>query len=82
MRLKPISQQVVVVFGASSGIGRATAIRFAERGAKVVVSARGAEGLDTLVEEIRLSLLGSIALGAVTALTLQKWQAPHTGTRG
>ena len=39
--------------GASSGIGRATALRFAEEGAKVVVSARGEEGLRSLVEEIR-----------------------------
>ena len=53
MQLKPIDQQVVVVMGASSGIGRETALRFAARGAKVVVSARGEEGLASLVEEIR-----------------------------
>jgi NAD(P)-dependent dehydrogenase (short-subunit alcohol dehydrogenase family) len=53
MRLKPIEEQVVVLMGASSGIGRETALRFARRGAKVVVSARGEEGLDSLVEEIR-----------------------------
>jgi NAD(P)-dependent dehydrogenase (short-subunit alcohol dehydrogenase family) len=41
------------VFGASSGIGREAALRFARRGAKVVVSARGEEGLTTLVDEIR-----------------------------
>jgi len=39
--------------GASSGIGRETALRFAERGAKVVVSARSEPGLHSLVEEIR-----------------------------
>ena len=44
---------MVVMMGASSGIGRETALRFARRGAKVVVSARGEEGLDSLVEEIR-----------------------------
>lgn len=53
MELKPIEEQVVVVFGASSGIGRETALRFAKRGAKVVASARGQEGLDSLVAEIR-----------------------------
>src|SRR5919205_4313925 len=53
MPLKPIDQQVVVLMGASSGIGRETALRFAERGAKVIVSARSEEGLDSLVEEIR-----------------------------
>ena len=53
MQLKPIEEQVVVLIGASSGIGRETALRFARKGAKVMVSARGEEGLDSLVEEIR-----------------------------
>lgn len=52
MQLKPIAQQVVVIIGASSGIGRETALRFAARGAKVVVASRGEEGLKTLVDEI------------------------------
>ena len=51
--LKPVGEQVVVVMGASSGIGRATAVRFAEKGAKVVVAARGEAGLRSLVEQIR-----------------------------
>jgi NAD(P)-dependent dehydrogenase (short-subunit alcohol dehydrogenase family) len=46
MRLKAVEEQVVVLMGASSGIGRETALQFAKRGAKVVVSARGQEGLD------------------------------------
>jgi len=50
IQLKPVSQQVVVVMGASSGIGRATAARFAKEGAKVVVAARGEPGLRSLVE--------------------------------
>jgi NAD(P)-dependent dehydrogenase (short-subunit alcohol dehydrogenase family) len=53
MRLKPIEEQVVALMGASSGIGRETALRFAERGAKVLVSARSEPGLHSLVEEIR-----------------------------
>ena len=52
MQLKPVSEQVVVVMGASSGIGRATALRFAEEGATVVVAARGEAGLTSLVTEI------------------------------
>jgi NAD(P)-dependent dehydrogenase (short-subunit alcohol dehydrogenase family) len=52
-QLKPIEQQVAVIMGASSGIGRATALLFAHHGAKVVVSARSQAGLDSLVEEIR-----------------------------
>ncbi|MCY7322428.1 MAG: SDR family oxidoreductase [Phormidesmis sp. CAN_BIN36] len=60
MNLKPIDQQVVVVVGASSGIGRDTALKFAQKGAKVVVSARSKEGLATLVEEI--SAMGGSAI--------------------
>jgi NAD(P)-dependent dehydrogenase (short-subunit alcohol dehydrogenase family) len=53
MQLKPVEEQVVVVMGASSGIGRDAALQFANRGARVVVSARGEKGLDSLVEELR-----------------------------
>jgi NAD(P)-dependent dehydrogenase (short-subunit alcohol dehydrogenase family) len=53
MKLKPIEQQVVVLMGASSGIGRLAALAFARRGARVVVSARSTEGLESVVEEIR-----------------------------
>lgn len=52
MRLKPLNQQIVVVMGASSGIGRAAALNFAARGATVVCSARDSGGLATLVDEI------------------------------
>ncbi|HSU36776.1 MAG TPA: SDR family oxidoreductase [Propionibacteriaceae bacterium] len=50
--LKPLSEQVVVVLGASSGIGRASALALAGRGAKVVVSARSEGALASLVAEI------------------------------
>jgi NAD(P)-dependent dehydrogenase (short-subunit alcohol dehydrogenase family) len=53
MQLKPINQQVVTIVGASSGIGRETALQFAARGAKLVVAARSQSGLDSLVQEIR-----------------------------
>src|ERR687894_1432376 len=53
MQLKPVDEQVVALMGASSGIGRESALRFARRGAKVVVSARGEDGLASLVDEIR-----------------------------
>lgn len=52
LQLKPLDQQVVVIMGASSGIGRAAALRLARAGAKVVAAARGEEGLRTLVDEI------------------------------
>lgn len=47
-----ISGATAVVTGASSGIGRATALELARRGAKVVVLARTASRLDELVTEI------------------------------
>jgi NAD(P)-dependent dehydrogenase (short-subunit alcohol dehydrogenase family) len=49
---KPLREQVVVVTGASSGLGRAIARLAGERGAKVVVTARNAEALDACVAEI------------------------------
>jgi NAD(P)-dependent dehydrogenase (short-subunit alcohol dehydrogenase family) len=49
---RPVSEQVIVITGASSGIGRATARAAGARGAKVVVAARNAEALDRAVEEI------------------------------
>lgn len=52
-QLKPISQQVVAIVGASSGIGREAAIQFAKRGAKVAVAARSVAGLESLVDEIK-----------------------------
>jgi NAD(P)-dependent dehydrogenase (short-subunit alcohol dehydrogenase family) len=53
MKLKPIGDQVVALMGASSGIGREAVLRFAGRGAKVVVSARNEGDLRSLVGEIR-----------------------------
>jgi len=67
MQLKPIEEQVVVLMGASSGIGRETALRFARRGAKVVVSARGEEGLDSLVKEIQAEGGEAISVPADTS---------------
>jgi NAD(P)-dependent dehydrogenase (short-subunit alcohol dehydrogenase family) len=48
----PLRDQVVVVTGASSGLGRAVARAAGTRGAKVVVTARTAEALDACVREI------------------------------
>jgi NAD(P)-dependent dehydrogenase (short-subunit alcohol dehydrogenase family) len=52
IKLKPIGEQSVVIFGASSGIGRLAALDFARRGAKVCVAARSESGLQALVDEI------------------------------
>jgi len=51
--LKTLDGKVALVTGASSGIGRASALELARRGAKVIASARNAEALESLVAEIR-----------------------------
>ena len=43
---RPLGDQVVVVTGASQGIGRATALTLADRGARVVAAARNEEAPD------------------------------------
>ena len=48
----PLSEQVVVITGASQGIGRETALRFASAGASVVVAARNEVALRDLVTRI------------------------------
>jgi NADP-dependent 3-hydroxy acid dehydrogenase YdfG len=48
-----INGQVVAITGASSGIGRATALYLVRAGAKVVLGARHEEGLSRLTEEIK-----------------------------
>ena len=53
IRLKPIGEQVLVITGASSGIGLVTAKRAAERGAKVVLAARSECELAEAVQKIR-----------------------------
>ena len=50
---KPLSEQVVVITGASTGIGRAAAAAFAARGAKVVAAARNQGALESLVDDVR-----------------------------
>ncbi len=51
--LKPLSDQVIVITGASSGIGLVTARMAAQRGAKLVLAARNEDALRQLVDEIK-----------------------------
>jgi len=65
-----LQDKVAIVTGASRGIGRVVALSLAKQGAKVIVSARNAEALTGLVNEIKAqggeatAVVGDIALEA------------------
>ena len=64
---KSFTDQVVLVTGASRGIGRAVALAFAREGARLVLAARSAENLAQVEKEVRE--LGSVALSVPTDVT-------------
>ena len=51
--LKPLQEQVIVITGASSGIGLATARAAANKQAKLVLAARNQEALETIAQQIK-----------------------------
>jgi short-subunit dehydrogenase len=53
LHLRKINEQVVVITGATSGIGLTTARLAAEQGARLVLAARSSDALDALASELR-----------------------------
>jgi short-subunit dehydrogenase len=68
--LKPLKEQVIVITGASSGIGLATARLAARRGARVVLAARAEDALQQL--ETELNTDGKQAVYVVADVTKQE----------
>lgn len=60
IKLKPLEQQVIVITGASSGIGLATVQAAAQHKAKLVLAARSETTLNILVQELDVSGVESI----------------------
>ncbi|HLO34079.1 MAG TPA: SDR family NAD(P)-dependent oxidoreductase [Anaerolineales bacterium] len=65
-----IKGKVVIVTGASSGIGEVAVRQFAQEGAKVVLAARRVDRLETLAREI--SAMGTSAETLVVQADLSK----------
>ncbi len=70
MRRNIFLDKVVIVTGASSGIGRATALEFARNGSRVVLAARNASRLSLLEQEI--TAMGAETLICVTDVSKEE----------
>ncbi len=74
-----VSEQVVVLTGASSGVGRACARAFAARGARLALIARNEEALNAAADEVRraggevLVLALDVAVERAAASVEQRW---------
>jgi len=79
-----VKNKVVAITGASSGIGEATALLLAERGANVVLGARGLDRLAALADRIvrtggQQHTHRPTSNVAMICLPLSSWRASGTG---
>jgi short-subunit dehydrogenase len=68
--MKELKKMVVVVTGASSGVGKAIALEFASYGTKLILAARRREALTELAEECKA--MGAIVEGVVTDMRVSQ----------
>jgi len=80
--MSELTNKIVLVTGASSGIGRATAIRFSDAGARLIVAARREDRLKQLAKELKtdcyvmaLSVRDRLAVEKTLGSLPKEWQA-------
>ena len=71
----PGSGEVVCVFGASSGIGRASAVAFARRGASLVLASRSPEALAAAAADCREAGAEAVECVPADVLSMEQVQA-------
>ncbi len=87
-KLKPIHDQVIVLFGATSGIGLETALQMVEKGARVAIVGRSQEGLTDALERVRQhaqtsqSYLNRTNGGANYPVGRREWMQGEMGATG
>jgi NAD(P)-dependent dehydrogenase (short-subunit alcohol dehydrogenase family) len=79
--LKPLNEQVIVITGASSGIGLTTARMAARCGARVVLSARNEGAIEQAVDEINHAGGGAAYVAADVADENALWRVAETAVK-
>ncbi len=72
----PVASNTVLITGASSGIGQATAERFFNAGWRVIATARSVEGRDARFQWVALDLNDADSIAAMCAQVLEHYGCP------